>query len=120
VALVHPLKDALKRFLKDKGLTADSDEGIEACLTLLDSEVREYRKNGKYGDLFPQRWIPANIGVLAEGFTVENKLMNPTYKVVRPKVEEHYKELFDFLYTPESKKVINVRNKKAMKQLLNG
>jgi long-chain acyl-CoA synthetase len=120
VALVHPLKDALKRFLKDKGLTADSDEGIEACLTLLDSEVREYRKDGKYGDMFPQRWIPANIGILTEGFTVENKLMNPTYKVVRPKVEEHYKELFDFLYTPESKKVINARNKEAMKLLLNG
>jgi len=120
VALVHPIKDALKRYLKDKGLTADSDEGIEACLTLLDGEVREYRKNGKYGDMFPQRWIPANIGILAEGFTVENKLMNPTYKVVRPKVEEHYKELFDFLYTPDSKKVINARNKEAIKQLLNG
>ena len=120
VALVHPLKDALKRFLKDKGLAADSNEGIEACLTLLDSELREYRKKGKYGDMFPQRWIPANIGVLAEGFTLENKLMNPTYKVVRPKVEELYKELFDFLYTPESKKVINVRNKQAIKILLNG
>ena len=120
VALVHPLKDALKRYLKDKGLATDSDEGIEACLALLDNEVREYRKNGKYGDMFPQRWIPANMGILAEGFTIENKLMNPTYKVVRPKVEEHYKELFEFLYTPESKKVINPRNVEAMKQLLNG
>ena len=70
--------------------------------------------------LFPQRWIPANIGILAEGFTVENKLMNPTYKVIRPKVEEHYKELFDYLYTPESKTAINPRNVEAMKQLLNG
>lgn len=120
VALVHPIKDALKRYLKGKGLAIDSQEGIEACLTLMDNEVREYRKNGKYGDLFPQRWIPANIGVLAEGFTVENKLMNPTYKVIRPKVEEHYKELFGYLYTPESKKVINPRNIEAMKRILNG
>ena len=51
--------------------------------------------------MFPQRWIPANIGILAEGFTVENKLMNPTYKIIRPKVEKHYKELFEFLYTPD-------------------
>jgi long-chain acyl-CoA synthetase len=85
----------------------DSDEGVEACLTLVDNEVREYRKNGRYGDMFPQRWIPANIGILEEGFTVENKLMNPTYKVIRPKVEERYEELFAFLYTPESKKVVN-------------
>jgi hypothetical protein len=46
--------------------------------------------------------------------------MNPTYKVVRPKVEEHYKELFEFLYTPDSKKVINPRNVDAMKLFLNG
>jgi long-chain acyl-CoA synthetase len=69
--------------------------------------------------MFPQRWIPSNIGVLAEGFTIENKLMNPTYKVIRPKVEEYHKDLFDYLYTPESKTVINPRNVEAMKQLLN-
>lgn len=120
VALVHPSRDALKRYLKSKGLAADSQEGIEACLTLVDNEIRAYRKDGKYGDLFPQRWIPSNIGVLADGFSVENKLMNPTYKVIRPKVEEHYKELFDYLYTPESKKVINPRNVEALKKLLNG
>jgi long-chain acyl-CoA synthetase len=120
VALVHPVREALLRYLKKEGLSADSAEGVEACLTLLDNEVREYRKNGKYGDMFPQRWIPANIGILSEGFTVENKLMNQLYKVIRPRVEEHYKELFDYLYTPESKKVVNPRNVEAMKKLLNG
>jgi hypothetical protein len=35
-------------------------------------------------------------------------------------VEEHYAELFDYLYTPESKKVINPRNREAMKTLLKG
>jgi long-chain acyl-CoA synthetase len=118
VALVYPDPVAMKRILKEKGLKADSDEGIEACITVVDNEVREYRKNGKYGDMFPQRWIPANIGILSEPFSLENKLMNTTYKVVRPKVEEHYKELFEFLYTPESKKAVNARNIEAMKQLL--
>jgi len=118
VTLVHPDADALKRFLKGKGLMADSEEGIHACLTLVDNEVREYRSNGKYGDMFPQRWIPANLGILSEGFTIENKLMNPTYKIIRPKVEEHYSELFEFLYTPDSKSVINPRNVVAMQALL--
>jgi hypothetical protein len=45
-------------------------------------------------------------------------LMNPTYKIIRPKVEEHYGELFEFLYTPESKNVINPRNVVAMQALL--
>jgi len=118
VALVYPDPVAMKRLLKEKGLSADSDEGIKACITLVDNEVREYRKNGKYGDMFPQRWIPANIGILSEGFTLENKLLNTTSKVVRPKVVEHYKDLFDFLYTPESKKAVNARNIEAMKKLL--
>jgi long-chain acyl-CoA synthetase len=119
VALVHPDSDALKRFLKSKGLAPDSKEGIESCLSLVDNEIREYRSQGKYGDMFPQRWIPANVGILVEGFTVENKMMNPTMKVIRPKVEEHYADLFDYLYTPESKNVLNPRNVEAMKKLLN-
>ncbi|MCK5137632.1 MAG: AMP-binding protein [Bacteroidales bacterium] len=118
VALVHPDPESLMRFLRGKSLEPDSEEGINACLTLIDSEIREYRANGKYGDLFPQRWIPANIGILDEGFTIENKLMNPTYKIIRPKVEEHYTELFEFLYTPESKNVINPHNVEAIKHLL--
>ncbi len=118
VALVYPDPEALKRYLKGKGLENHSEEGIHACLSLVDNEVREYWASGKYGDMFPQRWIPANIGVLKEGFTIENKLMNPTYKIIRPKVEEHYSKLFEFLYTPESKSVINPPNVEAMKALL--
>ena len=74
--------------------------------------------NGKFGDMFPQRWIPANLGILPAGFTIENKMMNPTYKIVRPKVEENYRDLFEFLYTPESKSVLNERNIESMKKLL--
>jgi long-chain acyl-CoA synthetase len=119
VALVHPSAEALHRHLKSKGLAPGSQEGIEACLTLVDQEIREYRSQGKYGDMFPQRWIPASLGILAEGFTVGNQLMNPSLKVVRPKVEERYEKLFEFLYTPEAKNVINEPNVEAMKNLLN-
>ncbi|MEZ5072791.1 MAG: AMP-binding protein [Bacteroidales bacterium] len=118
VALVHPDPAALKRHLKQEGLDAASPEGVDAALALIDSEIRAYRKNGKFGDMFPQRWVPATVGILEEGFTVENKLMNPTYKVVRPKVESRYEDLFAFLYTPEAKAVINDRNREAMKSLL--
>ncbi|MEN8203451.1 MAG: AMP-binding protein [Bacteroidota bacterium] len=118
VALAHPDRDALKRHIKSKSLSPDSEEAVRECLSLVDNEIRKYRSKGEYGDMFPQRWIPANIGILAEGFTVENKLMNPMMKVIRPKVEEHYSDLFEFLYTPESKTVINSRNMEAMKELL--
>ena len=95
-----------------------SEEALKSCLSLIDNEVREYRSKGKYGNMFPQRWIPATLGILEEGFSLENKLMNPTFKIIRPKVEEHYKELFEFLYSPESKSVVNPRNLEAIGKLL--
>jgi long-chain acyl-CoA synthetase len=116
--LLHPNAEALKRYLKDKGIDPAGDEGIDEAIKLIDNEIRGYRTSGKYGDMFPQRWIPATIAILAEGFTIENKLMNPTYKIIRPKVIEHHAELLAFLYTPESKNILNTRNREQMKILL--
>jgi long-chain acyl-CoA synthetase len=117
--ILYPSKSALKRYLESKGIDHSSDEGIEAAINIIDSEIREYRINGKYGQMFPQRWIPATIGIIPEGFTIENKLMNPTYKIIRPKVTEHFESLLEFLYTPEAKDVRNRKNREAMKQILN-
>ena len=120
IALVYPVKEAIERYLKSKGLSPSDDTGVEAAVELIDNEIREYRSNGKYGDMFPQRWVPTAIGILSEGFTIENKLMNPSYKVVRPKVSETYAGLFDYLYTPEGKNIKNRENTEAMKKLLQG
>ncbi|MBN2697981.1 MAG: AMP-binding protein [Bacteroidales bacterium] len=118
--LLYPNRDALNRYLREKGLNPDSDEGAEEAIDVIDREIREYRSGGKYGNMFPQRWIPANFGILREGFTIENKMMNATYKIIRHKIEEAHHDLFEFLYTPESKKVKNSRNIGAMKALLAG
>lgn len=118
-SLLHPNKEELIRFLKAKNLDPASDEGVEAAIQLIDDEIRAYRTNGKFGDMFPQRWIPATVGILSEGFTIENKLMNPTYKIVRPKVTEHYEDLLNYLYTPAAKDIKNERNKKQIHSLLN-
>ena len=116
--LLFPHAEALKRTLKEKGLDPSGDEGVDAAIEIIDQEIRAYRSKGKYGDMFPQRWIPTSIALLSEGFTVENKLMNPTYKIIRPKVTEHYEELLKFLYTNEAKNIGNARNREQMKILL--
>jgi long-chain acyl-CoA synthetase len=110
VALIVPNQHALKLFLEEKNLTADSDEGKRAVITLIESEVNEYRINGKYGNMFPQRWLPVAIGILEESFTEENGLMNSTMKIVRGKVMDKYQGLIDYLYTPDAKAVTNERN----------
>ena len=63
-------------------------------------------------------WSEGILAILDEGFTVENRLMNPSYKIVRPKIEKEHAELLQFLYTPVSKNVINERNMAAMRKLL--
>jgi long-chain acyl-CoA synthetase len=110
VALIVPNQHALKLYLEEKELTADSDDGKRAVLNLLESEVNEYRSNGKYGNMFPQRWLPVSIGILDESFTEDNGLMNSTMKIVRGKIMDKYMDLIDYLYTLDAKVVTNERN----------
>ena len=110
VALIVPNQHALKLYLEEKNYSANSDEGKKAVITLIENEINEYRSSGKYGNMFPQRLLPVALGILEEGFTEENELMNSTMKIVRGKIMERYQELIDFLYTPEAKVVTNERN----------
>ena len=110
VCLIVPNQHALKIYLEEKNLTADSEEGKRSVLNLIENEVNEYRTNGKYGKMFPQRWLPVAIGILDQGFTEDNGLMNSSMKIVRGKIMDKHQELIDFLYTPEAKAVTNERN----------
>jgi len=110
VALIVPNQHALKLYLEEKDITADSDEGKRVVILLLESEVNEYRSNGKYGNMFPQRWLPVAIGILEEGFAEENGLMNSSMKIVRGKIMNKYQDVIDYLYTTAAKPVTNERN----------
>lgn len=110
VALVIPNQHSLKLYLEEKNLTADSDDGVRAVINLLENEINEYRTNGKFGNMFPQRWLPVAIGILEEGFTEDNGLMNSSLKIVRGKIMDKYQDLIEYLYTPDAKAVTNERN----------
>ena len=115
VALVVPDKAALKEAVEAKGLDAASEEGRKAMLDILQKEVDTYKKGGKHEGMFPERWLPTAIGICDEEFTIANKMMNSTMKIVRGKVEEHYASLLDYLYTAEGKDIRNARNLEALK-----
>lgn len=120
VALIYPNKEAIKRHFREHHHHVDlnTDEGKKAALKLLEKEILEFRTGGKHGGLFPQRWLPAAVGILDEGFTEENQLLNSTMKLVRGKVVTRYQSLIDFLYTPEAKSITNPKNMEAVKKLL--
>jgi long-chain acyl-CoA synthetase len=117
VALVVPNQHSLKLYLEEKGLTADSEDGKRAILTLIENEVNEYRAGGKYGQMFPQRWLPVAIAVLDESWTEENGLMNSTMKIVRGKIMDKYQEIIDYLYTLEAKVITNERNLEEVEKM---
>ena len=115
VALIVPDKAALKEAVEAKGLDAASEEGRKAMLDIIQKEVDSYKKGGKHEGMFPERWLPTAIGICDEEFTIANKMMNSTMKIVRGKVEEHYADLLDYLYTAEGKDIHNARNLEALK-----
>jgi long-chain acyl-CoA synthetase len=116
--LLVPNAAALKKWLKEKHMETVSDEAATMALKLIEHEIHLYRTGNKYGNLFPQRWLPAATAIISEAFTEENHLMNSTLKIVRGKVNEKYKSLIDFLYTAEAKGICNKNNLEAMKKIL--
>jgi long-chain acyl-CoA synthetase len=117
VALVVPNQHSLKLFLEEKGLTADSEDGKRAILNLIETEINEYRISGKYGHMFPQRWLPVATAALEESWTEENGLMNSTMKIVRGKIMDKYQDLIDYLYTPDAKVITNERNLEEVEKM---
>ena len=110
VVMIVPEKEALADFVKKQGLDPQSREGKVAMLQKIQSEIDSYRTGGVHQDLFPDRWLPAAVIICDEPFSIANKMMNSTMKIVRGKVEEHYADRLAYAYTPEGKQLLNEKN----------
>lgn len=118
VALLVPNKERLTAYVKEKGLTVESIEGQQSVLQLLDMEIKAYRSGGRFAGEFPERWLPAAVAVLGEGFTEQNHFLNSTLKMVRGKITDFYKERIDFLYTAEGKDIQNHQNRTIVQRMV--
>lgn len=103
--LISPNKEAMKAALAPLKLTLDSEEGQRKIVELVQADLNEYKRGGKYAGLFPERWLPATFALLNEPFTEQNHLINSTMKVVRGKVEEYFADRLNAMYTPEGKDI---------------
>ena len=110
IVLIVPEKDALKEFVKGKGLDPESREGKVAMLEKIQAEIDSYRKGGAHEGMFPERWLPTSVVICDEAFTLQNKMVNSTAKIVRGKVEEHYADRIAYAYTAEGKLLLNEKN----------
>lgn len=114
-AIVVPDKEALQRELDARGVPA-ADRARTAA-EILDAEIGRYRAGGSFAGEFPERWLPAGLAIVDEAFTEQNGLINSTMKVVRGKVEKHFADRLEYLYTPEGRRfdnlAISLRSKKS-------
>jgi long-chain acyl-CoA synthetase len=110
-------RDALGAALTRQNLSSETVEGQDTALDLLKAEIDAYRQGGRYAGIFPERWLPAAIAVLGEGFTEQNRMLNSTLKVVRGRVVEAYRDRINFLYTPEGKDLHNSQNREVIGRL---
>jgi len=114
VGMVVPDIEAINRELKNRGIEKGSEEGNKTSIEIIQNEINEYKKGGKYEGMFPERWLPATVAVLPYAFTAENKLLNATMKLVRAQVVEQFEKELEFLYTPAAKKMDNEINQAAI------
>ena len=114
VALFVPDKATLAEAATKHGLDPATEAGKRYMLDLIQADVDSYKKGGSHEGMFPERWLPSAIGICDQEFTIANKMMNSTMKIVRGKVEEHYANLLDYLYTTEGKDIHNARNLAAL------
>jgi long-chain acyl-CoA synthetase len=116
VGMVVPDMEAINRELKRHGIAKGSDEAVTAAIEIIQKEINEYKKGGKYHGEFPERWLPATVAILPEAFTTENKMLNATMKMVRDKVTAYFTKELEFLYTAQAKNIVNEMNIEAMKK----
>lgn len=109
-ALIVPNKSAVLRWANEMNFSIHNEEGQRAILIMLEAEINKYRSGGDFEGMFPERWLPAAIAVLGEGFTEQNRFMNSTMKMVRGRIEKHYQSRIEFLYTAEAKNICNHQN----------
>ncbi|WP_206081867.1 AMP-dependent synthetase/ligase [Maribellus sediminis] len=114
VGMIVPDIDAINRELKNRGIEKGSAEGNKETIAIIQQELQEYKKGGKYAGMFPERWLPATVAILPYAFSTDNKMLNATMKMVRGKVTEGFAAELEFLYTPAAKNIENEMNLKAV------
>ncbi|MCL4481435.1 MAG: AMP-binding protein [Bacteroidetes bacterium] len=119
VGMFVPNVPEISRQLEKQGISLKSEQGYLKALEMIKNEVDQYKKGGKFENMFPERWLPACIAILPEAFTEQNHMLNSTMKMVRGKITEHFQSEIDFLYTPDAKNIVNPVNIGALKKWTN-
>jgi long-chain acyl-CoA synthetase len=116
-ALIMPNRKTIREWAEKNYFDLTSEDGQRAVLLKLQAEIARFLPGGEFDQLFPGRWIPSTVFILNEPFSEQNKMINSTMKMVRPHITEHYKDVLQFLCTPDAKDICNMRNMENIRKL---
>lgn len=116
IGMIVPDIETINRELKAKGIERGSEVAISEALKMIQNDINQFKKGGKYEGMFPERWLPATTAILPEAFSPENKMLNAQMKMVRGKINEHYEKVLEYLYTPQAKTMENEMNTGSLKK----
>ncbi|PWD97584.1 AMP-dependent synthetase/ligase [Marinilabilia rubra] len=116
VGLIVPNTEKIKQFIRSLEESLNEEQKIEEALKTIQKQLAQFKKGGKLENMFPQRWLPATSIILPEPFTEANRLLNSTMKVVRRKVEEHFNNEIEYLYTSQGRDFISEVNKRNLQK----
>jgi long-chain acyl-CoA synthetase len=109
VGIAVPNPDAAKQLLKGHHFENNETRAM-FVLNAMQDQIAQFKKGGRFEDMFPQRWLPVAIAIVPQPFTELNKMLNSTMKMVRRVIETEYTEKINFMFTPEAKSIANSQN----------
>jgi long-chain acyl-CoA synthetase len=110
--------ERVRHWLKHHHHDIATDAGCDAVLRLIQHEIDAYRPNGKHGGEFPERWLPAALGILPEPFTEQNRFLNSTLKMVRGRIVQAYADRLAELYQTGGKEICSAGNRAVIRSLM--
>ncbi len=113
-ALVFPDYEKLKSTILHHYGGIDSSGIAKAAQDLITVEMSKLRNDPALSKMYPTRWLPGAFCFIEDGFNEKNHLMNSTLKIVRPRIEETYRHLFEMMYSSEGKKLTEDYNKSLL------
>lgn len=116
-ALIVLNRQLVKAWIADKRNKMNPEDSYRHILSMVDATIAQFRKGGKYENMFPHRWLPSAFAILDQPFTEENQMLNSTMKMVRGKITAKYSDRIEDMYTAKGKNIYNETNVEMVKRM---
>ena len=107
----------LDRDRVQKELQKNHPDSADALFGQINASFYGFSRDAYYSRRFPGRWVPATFRILKEPFSMDNRMINSSMKMVRHKIAAAYAEELEYMYTPEGGRPDNPENLQTLREM---